>query len=135
LSHNKELVAKEGPDDRELEVGFDQDRGGGFFAGHCVGEEAGVGVEDSEMAVFEGFADGALGEGDVVVPEVPVGVGYATDIWPHGDEAASGAEGAVDLVEGEGEGGFVGEVFEKIAGENDVEVLGFVWPRAGAVLV
>ena len=132
---DQELVAEEGPGDGEFEVGFDQDRGSGFFAGHGVGEESGVGFEDSEAAVFEGFAEGAFGEGDVVVPEVPVGVGYATDIWPHGDESASGAEGAVDLVEGEGEGGFVGEVFEKIAGENDVEVLGFVWPRAGAVLV
>lgn len=128
-------MAEEAPDDGEFEVGFDQDRGGGFFAGHCVGEEAGVGVEDAEVAVFEGFAEGAFGEGDVVVPEVPVGVGYATDVWPHGDEAASGAEGAVDLVEGEGEGGFIGEVFEKIAGEDGVEVLGFRGPGLGAVLV
>jgi hypothetical protein len=135
LSHNKELVAKEGPDDRELEVGFDQDRGGGFFAGHGVGEKAGVGVEDFKMAVFEGFAKGAFGEWDVVVPEIPVGAGDTADVWPHGDEAAAGAEGVVDLVECEGEGGFVGEVFEKIAGEDDVEVLGFGWPGAGAVLV
>ena len=94
-----------------------------------------MGVDDAEVAVFEGFAEGAFGEGDVVVPEVPVGAGDAADVWPHGDEAATGAEGVVELVECESKGGFVGEVFEKIAGEDDVEVFGFGWPGAGAVLV
>ena len=73
--------------------------------------------------------------GEVVVPEIPVGAGDAADVRAHGDEAAAGAEGALDLVECAGEGGFIGEVLEKIAGEDDVEVLGFGWPGAGAVLV
>ncbi len=92
-------------------------------------------LEDAEAAVPERFGKGALGEGQVVVPKVPVGAGDATDVWTHGDEPAAGAEGAVDLVEGAGKGGFIGEVFEKIAGEDGIEALGFQWPGLGAVLV
>jgi hypothetical protein len=63
FSNNEELVAEEIPSDGEFEVGFDEERGCWFFAGHGVWEEAGVGLKDSETSVFKSFAEGAFGEG------------------------------------------------------------------------
>src|SRR4051812_24173534 len=69
-----------------------------------------------------------------MVPEVPVGARKVFDIGAHGDEAASRLKASMDLVEGAAEGGFVRQMFKKIAGKDQIEGVVAERPSGGTVL-
>src|SRR5215468_8395276 len=56
-----------------------------------------------------------------MIPKIPVTSAGEPNIGSHGNQTSVGFQAAKDFAEGPAEGGLVGEVFEEIAGKNDVQ--------------
>jgi hypothetical protein len=70
-----------------------------------------------------------------MIPEFPVGAGQVFDVWAHGDEATAGGEAAEGFFEGFAESGFIREMLEEIAGENELEGIVGELPVLGTILL
>jgi hypothetical protein len=128
------LTAEERPKERKAEICADESHGERGLVDRRVREEARDGAPDDETIVFKGLGERAFSETEEVIPEIPVSPLHILDVGPEGDEAAAGAEAARSFEESELEGEFVGEVFEKIAREDDVQGGIGNLPVAAAVL-
>lgn len=74
-----------------------------------------------ELLHFEQFAKGKFGNGNEMIPEIPVGAGGVLDVGAHQDQEALGLQAPVGFPHGAFHMLLVGQVLNKIAGENDIE--------------
>jgi len=60
-------------------------------------------------------------ETEEVIPKIPVRALHELDVGTEGDEPAAGAQAAGRFAQRTAQGQLVGQMLEKVAGENDVE--------------
>ncbi len=70
-----------------------------------------------------------------MVPEIPIAALCVFDIGPHGNQPPAWLQASEGLLDCPAKGWFVGEVLEKVAGENHVQSRGLQRPRHRAVLL
>ena len=97
--------------------------GGRQAASERVRDEPGLGARDGEAGHVQVLVDGAMGEGDDVVREIPVlAVGVAV-VRAHDRDAAAGRDVAVHLGQEGGDRLLPGQMLEEVRHEHEVEVV------------
>src|SRR5581483_4469906 len=70
-----------------------------------------------------------------MVPEIPVSAGGVFNIGPEGDENSTGLEVQISLFQRSTQSGFIRQVLEKVAGENNIEPCDFLRPGCRTILL
>lgn len=93
------MAAYDFPCEGHFEVEAHEGGGPGVSGLGGVGEELWVAVDDVEVEVGEDLQEGFVGDGDDVIPEIPVAAGQEAHVGAQGDEVAAGDEYAPDFDE------------------------------------
>src|ERR1700676_2765025 len=88
-----------------------------------------------ESARFQGFLEREVGQGDMVIPKIPISTSEVPNIWTKRDQQATRFQAAVYFGNRVGERQFRRQVLKEVARKDGVK--GSVWkrPRLGAVLL
>src|SRR5258707_176847 len=106
-----------------------------WAANHRIRKKPGGADFDPEVSNRQSLTQGNFLQRQIVVPKIPVPALDAFDIRSERDQSPARSQAAEYFIQRSSESGLVGEVFKKIAGENDIQFGRGQRPGGRAVLV
>ena len=97
---DKKLFSEKFPRHRQAQVHANKEQRMTASVIHAIRHEFADTFFDFEGAVGQCFAQGVFGQGQVVIPKIPIGAIEVLDVWAHGDEVTAGSEAAIGFIEG-----------------------------------